>query len=193
MNFNRGAVRLQEKEIIQSRLSFWMLILIVIVHVLFAAISFSGLPDKIPVHFNAAGQADRFSETGIGSWFLLWFMSAGMAGLIAWIAQIMHRIPMDYINIPRKEEFLTLPEESRIRVFLCIKNHLMYFGCLMSSFFFALHIFINLAATGKSDGLPPVVLWGGTLAIVVYGFALWFISNSAIKKELEIHRHSSTR
>lgn len=172
----------------QYRFAFWMLILIVIFHGVFAIVAYTGLPERIPIHFNASGQADGFSQPGFVSWFLLWLISAGMATLIASTAQIMHRIPVEYINIPKKEAFLTLPEESRMRIFVTLKIHLTFLACVLALFFFLLHVFIYLAAVGKVDALPSSLLWGGTVAMVLYGFSLWFISNSSIAKELQSHQ-----
>lgn len=41
---------------------------------------FPSLPAKIPVHFNAAGVADRYDDKATGAWFMIWLM-LGMGAL----------------------------------------------------------------------------------------------------------------
>lgn len=43
---------------------------------LYTAYVYPTLPDQIPVHFNAMGEADRYDAKGSGAWLMIWIMAA---------------------------------------------------------------------------------------------------------------------
>ena len=76
---------------------------------------FPQLPKRFPVHFNAAGTPDRWSESG-ASWFLLPSLSLGIVGffaLIAWSIKPLVRSAPSIVNVPRKDLFVRLSPEGR--------------------------------------------------------------------------------
>ncbi|MFM1869202.1 MAG: hypothetical protein RL591_2610 [Planctomycetota bacterium] len=76
---------------------------------------FPQLPERFPVHFNASGTPDRWSERG-AAWFLLPGLSLGIIaffGLIAWgIKPLVHGAP-GLVNVPQKDLFVRLSAAGR--------------------------------------------------------------------------------
>jgi hypothetical protein len=76
---------------------------------------FPQLPERFPVHFNASGAPDRWSERG-ASWFLLPGLSLGIIAffaLIAWsIKPLVHGAP-GLVNVPRRDLFVRLSAAGR--------------------------------------------------------------------------------
>jgi len=79
---------------------------------------FPQLPERFPIHFDAAGTPDGWS-TNHAAWFLLPAISLGLSaflGAIArWSASLARNAPALF-NVPRKELFLKLSPDGRARV-----------------------------------------------------------------------------
>ncbi len=179
-----GATTVRPIDDPRTRRALFGLVAIILVHLVFSALVYQSLPERIPTHFNALGEADAFAEKSITSWYLLWAISAFTNAFCGWISLAIHRIPVEYINLPNKASFLSLPEDAKARVLSQVAFHVLLFVCVMALYLFLLQVMMALAALGHTEGLPPVVLWGGTLALVIHGFSLIWISRNAIKREL---------
>lgn len=69
-------------------------------------IAYDSLPDRIPVHFNLSGEADRWADR---SGYSLWLMPM-IWTLLGLLLLIVLRFPRAF-NFPRKAEVLALPLE----------------------------------------------------------------------------------
>lgn len=67
------------------------------------------LPDRIPLHFGADGQADRWGDRTLLSWLLLPLIGAATAALMTGIGIMLPRNPK-LINMPDKDRLLQLPD-----------------------------------------------------------------------------------
>ncbi len=76
----------------------------------FAAATYAGLPDAVPVHLDAGGNADRFEAKSPLSWFTLSGIALLTFGLMEGIAAVLPRKPQLF-NFPDKNRFLALPPE----------------------------------------------------------------------------------
>lgn len=83
-----------------------------------AAAVWPRLPERIPVHFGADGTPDRFADRSAGSWCELPAVVTGLAafflGIERLVLHLARRRP-GWLNVPRKRDFLALPEEARVR------------------------------------------------------------------------------
>lgn len=112
---------------LDSRTDFWLrtgLALLAAAHgaIWWRAVSWwPQLPERIPIHFNASGEPDRWVERSIGAWFLSPLVVAGLClfvGAIArWIDRLARSTP-EIVNVPRKDLFLRLSPEARAKVVL---------------------------------------------------------------------------
>lgn len=74
---------------------------------------FPHLPEEIPVHFNMAGEATRYSETGFVSWFLLPVIATftGLHTLV--IGWALLTAGIENMNFPKKKRILELSSEQQ--------------------------------------------------------------------------------
>jgi hypothetical protein len=100
-------------------------LLVVLVLCLHAAIWWTAiawypdLPDRLPMHFDAAGEPDRFAPKSVGAWFLLPGIALGMLvflGAVSWGIGALVRSSPGLCNVPRKDVFLRLSPEGRLAV-----------------------------------------------------------------------------
>lgn len=78
----------------------WVLLLLLWAYAIY---SISGLPDRIPIHFNFAGEADSY-----GSKLTLWMLPV-IASILVGLMTVVKKHP-EYLNIPVK-----LTDENRAR------------------------------------------------------------------------------
>lgn len=79
------------------------------------------LPERIPVHFDASGEATRWAVTSFWSWFTVPLLALAMVALNYGLASAMRRWPR-LVNLPDKRRLLDLPPERRQRVLAPIKD-----------------------------------------------------------------------
>ena len=81
-----------------------------------AAAWYPELPARIPMHFDAAGTPDGWSDKG-PMWFLLPIISlvllAFLGGIALWLGALVRNAPA-LVNVPRKDLFLKLSPAGRL-------------------------------------------------------------------------------
>ncbi len=154
-------------------------------HGLFALLVFVRLPERIPIHFDLAGNPDGFAGTSLGSWFLLWFTSVGCGVLFGWFSLRLDRIRPSYYSLPRRDEFIALPAPAKSRVFAAISFHMLVFTGIFMLFFFAMHICMALAALQILDGMPNGVVYGGIAVVTIDTIVLTVRIVAAINREID--------
>jgi uncharacterized membrane protein len=144
-----------------------------------AAVWYPRLPDRYPIHFDASGTPDGWASKSVGTWFLLPLVSLVMTGLMMGLAlggiNAMARHTPGLINIPRKDEFLRLSPEERVRVLGPMSVFLLMVGAMEGGLFLWLVEGIGRVATGAAQTLSPwavfvfvgVVLTGAAVSAVV--------------------------
>ena len=82
---------------------FWLPAVIVLVSGVVLAIKYQGLPQVIPSHFDATGQADDWSDKSILIWLYLGsvFLIAGLAVLARFPHLFNYPVPVTEENAPR--------------------------------------------------------------------------------------------
>lgn len=88
-------------------------------------IAWPDLPERIPVHFGAGGEADRWEETSVFNWFLLPALMVALALLNYVLAWWLPRRP-SLINLSDKKRFLALPAERQAPVIRGIQDFLYW-------------------------------------------------------------------
>ncbi len=70
-----------------------------------AALSWPALPDRVPTHFDAAGQPDAWSDRSLALWLLMPLLAAALSALMDWSAQTIRRRPESpLVNLPYKDQ-----------------------------------------------------------------------------------------
>ncbi|HPR64259.1 MAG TPA: DUF1648 domain-containing protein [Thermoanaerobaculia bacterium] len=166
----------------------WLLnIVLMFFHGVFLWMSYGSLPRRIPIHFNLAGQPDRFARTSILLWvtpllivmgfsFFFYLMSLG----VRWVG----RQNPGALTIPLKPIFLKLPRERQEILVGMMEGHLALQAILISCLF----IFLQMAVLGvilKSWSfhllfLPAFTLW--CVLITVLTLSLYARMKSVIER-----------
>jgi uncharacterized membrane protein len=91
------------------------------------------LPERVPMHFNMAGQPDRWG--GRGAIVMLFVVPLAMTAVFYLLIRYIPRLGANprHLNVPNKEEFLRLPAEKR-----------EIYWALFKEFFAGLTVAINL-------------------------------------------------
>lgn len=142
------------------------------------------LPEKIPIHFDLAGEPDRWVDRSMGAWFLtpiLMVLLCALLGAIArWIDRMAVHTPA-LLNIPRKELFLRLSPAARCEVVLPTRSLLVW-----------VLVGVNLLGLGILEGMGRVAVHRqGTISIlpvvafVAFAGVLCFVSLRATTRAVE--------
>jgi uncharacterized membrane protein len=170
-------------------MSRWLKLLVVLALCapwLVAALLWPELPERIPTHFNLAGQPDDWSDRSASFWLMFPVLATGFGALIGlvlpwWLVRLA-RTNSVWLNMPAG--FRELPEDARVRatlaqgrwgVMLAIELQLLFVCSLYET---------HAVATGRQETLSMLVwlLLGGFFVI---GIAAAVHSSRALKKTLE--------
>lgn len=129
--------------------------------VVYLFVQYGDLPDQVPVHYNGAGEVDRWG--GRGQLFLLPFIGAGL-----WIGMtVIEKYPHTYNYVNLTEENAEVQYKNGRRMVNVLKNEILI-----------LFSFINIqnirVATGTAEGLGAFFL--PAFLLIVFGSVLFFIS-----------------
>ena len=140
-------------------------------HAVFSRLAVSWLPERYPVHFNIAGQPDRWAGRGGFEWYML-VVLGGLVGLgMTLFALNFHKVPLRYVNLPGKEKLLALPPERQAPVLRVAAWMILLLGTLVVTMFGSIqYVMYRSAVLRGIDALMPVVIGcelAALLALVV--------------------------
>ncbi|MFH2010977.1 MAG: DUF1648 domain-containing protein [bacterium] len=138
----------------------------------YAAITAAQLPGRYPVHFNAAGQPDRWATAGSVEWYVVPIIAAVMAATMAPLALLLPRIPMELMNLPRKEQFLRLGRERQTPILQYLVRFLLWVSLGDTLLCLSIQWMMFRAAQAGSLGgnwWPIVVVGIGYVALLTWG------------------------
>jgi molybdate transport system substrate-binding protein len=75
-------------------------------------VMYPDLPPRVPLHFNFAGEPDRWGQRSPTMWFLIPVVATAVAALMFALGRWSTRRP-DLMNFPGKEDLIALPPEHR--------------------------------------------------------------------------------
>ena len=134
------------------------------------------LPQRIPVHFDHAGQPDGWTTHDAGG-LLLWLLLPVIALLtslvLRWACRLAEANPGHW-SIPRKAEFLALDADARAPIVVRLVRFMALVGVLTTTLLGMAQLTIYLSATGRSPD-AAVILWvvlGCTALILVLALRL---------------------
>ncbi len=149
------------------------------------------LPERIPMHFDAAGRPDGWVAKSVFAWFslpaLATAMGLGLGVLLPrWTLHLARR-GSPYLNLPHKERFLRLPEAARMRAMRPTATGLAAIAVLLQGLFGTILWGSARVATGAAEVLAPwpaFVMVGGTLLVAGW---ICFVNVRAVRAELAAH------
>ncbi|WP_432519055.1 DUF1648 domain-containing protein [Kineococcus sp. SYSU DK006] len=125
------------------------------------------LPERVPTHFGATGDADDWSSRA-GAVTFLALLTAGMAGMFAAFARGSARMSMEWVNVPHKQRWIEAGLEAELRRRL--REDLLLFGAGTNVLVLSTTLAVIQAARSGADALP---WWWVTV------FALWLVATIA--------------
>lgn len=154
-----------------ARLLLWATALALAV---WAAWLWPEVPDRVPVHFGAGGEPDRWEDRSVFSWFGLPALGLGLAAGLDALATWTRRHPESpFLNLPNKAAILALPPRQRAAVMREVAGLLYGVGwtCLLAIALIQVGVW-NEAQGGSGQGwvLSGVLMAVlGPLAALVWG------------------------
>ncbi len=120
------------------------------------------LPAKIPVHFGIAGTPDCYSDKLEG---LILFLVAPVVLTVilygsAWLVPQARRWP-SLMNMPRKDEFLALPDEVQAIFYETSMDFLFLLTVILNMMFYFITEGTIAVAMGKATTLSGWAVWPG--------------------------------
>lgn len=151
-----------------------------------------GLPEQIPVHFNAAGSPDRMapkSELVILPWVdsLMTLVFVGLGFLSSWLA----RVAPGMVNVPQKDKFVTLSPEGRARALEPVGACFAWIAFANHGLFAYLLWVTSEVALGHRDRMSPTPIAGSVAVMVVSAIVMTAATRSAVQREVEAARTAS--
>lgn len=135
------------------------------------AFSASGLPDHLATHFNASGRPDGWMPRASYLQFIIAF-GLGLPFLVTAIFGLIPFLPIDLINIPRRDYWLG--PERRDQSFAFLFHHSLWFACLGMAFVIGIHLLVLQANRAPEPRLstPAILSLGGCF---MAGVVLWIV------------------
>jgi uncharacterized membrane protein len=125
---------------------------------------YKSLPDSIPVHFNAAGQADDYGHKNII------FLIPGIATILFAAMIIANKYP-HHFNYPRK-----ITEENALQQYSLATRFMRYLKLMVVLTFFTITALTTQTATGNTNGLSPWFL--ATILLIFAGVTASYLYSS---------------
>ncbi len=147
------------------------------------------LPAKFPMHFDFAGRPDSFVDKSMVAWFLLpvfaTVMNVGLSLLCPMIQWMALKHP-EFVNMPRKEQWLKLDSSARLRTVEPVFCAMRILQLLVMLLFLFIVISSAKVASGQWTVLPvwPTFVFMAAIGISVAW--LLFRSITAVKKEVKV-------
>ncbi|MEM0963526.1 MAG: DUF1648 domain-containing protein [Bacteroidota bacterium] len=144
-----------------SRLLLWTLALGLIA---WAVMLWPAVPEKIPAHFDASGEPDRWADRSLGAWLTLPLVGLGLAGVMEGTSALIRRPGAPGLNLPNKDAILALPGESRQRVLAVAAAWIRWVGVVSLVGFGFIQVGTWVEAQGA--GGQGWVLGGGLMLLI---------------------------
>lgn len=135
----------------------------------FVATTWRELPERIPIHFDAAGNPDGWASRDSPIWFLMPGTAMLVCGLSVALGLFMHRIPLKYINFPHKERLADFPE-AQDAVRASLSRMFLWMGLIEAALFWLITWQMAEVSKGTSTRLDPApifVVVGGLIVVPI--------------------------
>ncbi|HEY0036139.1 MAG TPA: DUF1648 domain-containing protein [Longimicrobium sp.] len=129
-----------------------------------SAAAYPRLPERIPIHFDLAGNADGWTGTSLLSWFLLPLIATGMAGFLFAISRA-GEYRHDLWNVPEKPRLLALPAEARAPIVARLRAFMALMAVVITGVLSTIQVEVFLTATGRQAA--PWLMTGATVLMVL--------------------------
>jgi uncharacterized membrane protein len=139
-----------------------------------AAITAAHLPARYAVHFNFAGEPDRWARAGDFEWYVLPLIGGVLCTLLTVLGLALPRIPLRSMNMPRKEEFLRLSPAEQAPILRKVSHFVLLLALLICLELIGVQLAMFGSALRGSLGAYFVVPLATTIAVLgtVVGYTI---------------------
>lgn len=151
-----------------------------------AAALYAVLPERFPIHFDGAGEPDRWTARSAGAWFGLCVIPLALAlfvGAIAWWLPSLARAAPSLVNVPRKDLFLRLSPEGRASIVSPVRVHLLWTIAVVEAMFLLVQEGTARVASGSWSTLPVWPVFAVVGAIIAPIPWMYVAVRRAIERE----------
>jgi len=141
------------------------------------------------MHFDFAGRPDSFVDKSVVAWFLLpvfaSVMNVGLSLLSPMIQWMALKHP-EFVNMPRKEQWLKLDSQARLRTLQPVFRAMRVLQFIVMALFLFIVVSSAKVASGQWSVLPT---WPMYLFLAALGASVgWLLLRSvtAVKKEVKV-------
>jgi uncharacterized membrane protein len=134
-----------------------------------SALAWPHLPERVPIHFDLAGNPTRWVGTSPFSWFGLTAIGA-LTSLFVWGMAWFGRRNPSLWNVPDRSRFVRLSPQARAPIVERMERVAGWTAVLCTVIFAAVQALVYASATGRS-GLPWSLLHGviwGAVALILW-------------------------
>ena len=166
-------------------------LLLLAIYAATAALVWPSLPDRIPIHFDLAGDAMTWARPSLPFWFGLPALALAMDLFVRGLGSLALRVP-ELWNIPEKKRFLALSAQARAPVEESLRAMLAWAAVLATLLFVGIHLGMYATATGRTRGWPwysDGLIFGSIL--LMFAVVGWFARKSG-KQIREAARRSAS-
>ena len=158
-----------------GRILFFLHLALIIAQWILPLSAMSSLPDQVPVHFDLAGNPDRFASKT--SWEM-WFGSI-IGTFLGALVIVLMRFPGAY-NVPRKAEIAALPTTQRERIHDLMREMLLAIFTIVQVLVLALVATIFALASATTMKMPWVLIVAFMAAPLAVGIIYLVRISSAV-------------
>jgi uncharacterized membrane protein len=152
-----------------------------------SAAAYPRLPERIPVHFDLAGNADSWASTSLLSWFMLPLIATAVAGLLLVAGRVSEHRP-ELWNVPEKPRFLALPPEARAPIVARLRTFMALMAVMTTALMGVIQVEVFLTATGQMRATPWLIAGALVLMLMVTGAAAVRMNGRVAAEIREAHR-----
>jgi uncharacterized membrane protein len=154
-----------------------------------SAAAYPSLPERIPIHFDLAGNPDGWARTSLLSWFLLPLIATAVAALVLVAGRVSEYRP-ELWNVPEKPRFLALPAEARAPIVARLRAFMALMAVMTTAVMGVIQVEVFLTATGRGPAPPWLMTGAIVLVLVATGVAAVRISRRVAAEIREAHRRA---
>lgn len=165
----------------------FVLVAMIVVNFAIAAAAWPTLPERIPIHFDAAGNADGWAARSVWTWFALPALGAvigvGVGMVLPALTMRMARVNSPWLNVPDKKAFSALSTAARERVIASSMAWLVAIAIAAQAVLGFVAFGSAKVAVGAWSRLSPWPAWCLIGSILVCAVGLVIASHRAVRRE----------
>ena len=170
-----------------DRLAHILNALTILILFVYAIITYNSLPEKVPIHFTTHGVPDSWADKSWGIWLTLPLIALGLSCLFyatTWLVDVAKKHPK-WLSLPKKKEFLALPEEKQAPIWHKMKTMLYWMAFPMNLLIlYAFHTTYTLTV-GTAESLVMWPIWACMGAILIITFGMTYGLVRAVRSATE--------